>query len=61
MYLAEGEIKREMQLRVEILVGPIATKNDPSEYMSESDNFSFPHCDCLPITTPTNGISRHGF
>ena len=35
MYLAEGEIKREMRLRVEIFVGPIATKDDPSEYMSE--------------------------
>ena len=39
MYLVEGEIKREMQLRVEILVGPIATKNTPSEYTSVLDNF----------------------
>ncbi|KAF6225712.1 hypothetical protein HO133_009713 [Letharia lupina] len=60
IFLAEQDVKREMQIQIEQLISPIAEKSTAGDLILGSDDIIFSHCDCISISSLINGLSRQG-
>ena len=56
----ERNIKRHMQLDIELLIAPVAEKRTPTDYLPGSDDFFLSHCDCMSISMFINALARQG-
>ena len=60
IFLAERDIKREMQIQIEQIISPIAEKSTADDFIRSSDCHYLSHCDCLSISSLISGLSRQG-
>lgn len=60
IFLAERDVKREMQIQIEQIISPIAEKRTTGDFILGSDDTLFSHCDCVSISSLINGLSRQG-
>ncbi|CAD6572004.1 MAG: hypothetical protein ASARMPREDX12_004854 [Alectoria sarmentosa] len=60
IFLAERDVKRELQIQVEQIISPIAEKRITGDFILGSDDLFFSHCDCVSISSLINGLSRQG-
>lgn len=60
IFLAETDAKRELQIQIEQIIGPIAEKRTTGDFILGSDDLLFSHCDCVSISSLINGLSRQG-
>ncbi len=60
IFLAERDVKRELQVQIEQIISPIAEKRTTGDFILGSDDVLFSHCDCISISSLINGLSRQG-
>lgn len=60
IFLAEQDVKRDMQIQIEQIISPIAEKSTAGDLILGSDDIIFSHCDCISISSLINGLSRQG-
>ena len=60
IFLAERDVKREMQTQIEQIISPIAEKRTTGDFILGSDDTLFSYCDCISISSLINGLSRQG-
>lgn len=60
IFLAEQDIKRELQTQIELIISPVAEKRTTGDFIPGSDDVLFSHCDCISISSLISGLSRQG-
>lgn len=49
-----------MQSQIESIIGPVAEKRAPTDFIPAADDHFFSHCDCISISSFINALSRQG-